>query len=40
MFIRKVAQTKSTDATTATSPIRLNQPVNQPQPAPPSFDAQ
>jgi len=24
----------------ATSPIRLNQPVNQPQPAPPSFDAQ
>jgi hypothetical protein len=38
--MRNVADTKTTDATTATSPIRLNQPVNHPQPAPPRREAQ
>src|SRR4051812_47390954 len=36
---RNVAAPKSTDAHTAINPMRLNQPVNQPQPAPPSFAA-
>ena len=31
---------ESTEATTATSPIRLNQPVNQPHPGPASLEAQ
>ena len=35
-----MAQPKPIAAVTAICPIRLNQPVNQPQPGPPSFDDQ
>ena len=36
----KMAQPKPIAAVTAIWPTRLNQPVNQPQPGLPSFDAQ
>ena len=36
----KIAQPKPIAAVTAIWPIRLNQPVNQPQPGLPSFDDQ
>ena len=36
----KIAHPNPIAAVTAIWPIRLNQPVNQPQAGPPSFDAQ